>query len=82
MTGRTGCIGVATVFVVRDNGRTVQWQEVNVGIREGDRVQVKGKDLSGRVVTLGQQLIDDGSKITIAAEEDAAVSSSEGEDLE
>ena len=70
------------VFVVRDNGRTVQWQEVNVGIREGDRVQVKGKDLSGRVVTLGQQLIDDGSKITIAAEEDAAVSSSEGEDLE
>jgi hypothetical protein len=40
-----------------------------VGIREGDRVQVEGEGLSGRVVTLGQQLVNDGSLITIPAEQ-------------
>lgn len=70
------------VFVVGDEGRTVRWREVEVGIRQGDRVQVKGKDLSGRVVTLGQQLVDDGSEITIPGEEGGAVSSAERADLE
>jgi RND family efflux transporter MFP subunit len=59
------------VFVVRDDGITVRWQEVEVGIRQGDRVEVTGADLSGRVVTLGQQLIDDGSAITIPGEHGA-----------
>jgi hypothetical protein len=36
-----------------------------VGIREGERVQVEGQGLSGRVVTLGQQLVKNGSAITI-----------------
>ncbi len=45
------------------------WHEVKVGIREGNRVQVEGEGLSGRVVTLGQQLVKDGSAITIPAEQ-------------
>ena len=53
------------VFVVSENGKSVSWRDVTVGIREGDRVQVEGKGLSGRVVTLGQQLVDDGTPITI-----------------
>ncbi len=53
------------VFVVSADGRSVAWRDVTVGIRDGDRVQVTGEGLSGRVVTLGQQLIDDGSAITI-----------------
>lgn len=61
--GRTG------VFVVSGDGRSVSWREVAVGIREGDRVQVDGEGLNGRVVTLGQQLVDDGSPISIPARE-------------
>jgi multidrug efflux pump subunit AcrA (membrane-fusion protein) len=57
------------VFIVSEDGRSVAWREVKVGIREGDRVQVEGEGLSGRVVTLGQQLINDGSPITIPAEQ-------------
>jgi RND family efflux transporter MFP subunit len=57
------------VFVVSENGKSVSWRDVTVGIREGDRVQVEGEGLSGRVVTLGQQLVDDGSPITIPAVE-------------
>ncbi len=57
------------VFIVSEDGRSVAWREVKVGIREGDRVQVEGEGLSGRVVTLGQQLVNDGSPITIAAEQ-------------
>jgi hypothetical protein len=51
--------------VVADDGRSAAWREVTVGIRDGDRVQVTGEGLSGRVITLGQQLVSDGSPITI-----------------
>jgi RND family efflux transporter MFP subunit len=53
------------VFIVSEDERSAVWREVTVGIREGDRVQVEGDGVSGRVVVLGQQLIDDGSPITI-----------------
>lgn len=57
------------VFIISEDGRSVVWREVKVGIRESDRVQVEGEGLSGRVVTLGQQLVNDGSPITIPAEQ-------------
>jgi RND family efflux transporter MFP subunit len=53
------------VFVVSEDGKSVVWRTVTVGIREGNRVQVEGEGLSGRVVVLGQQLVNDGSRITI-----------------
>ena len=53
------------LFVVSADGRSVVWREVRVGIREGSRVQVLGEGIAGRVVTLGQQLVDDGSTIII-----------------
>jgi RND family efflux transporter MFP subunit len=56
------------VFIVGEDGRSVVWREVEVGIREDDRVQVEGEGLSGRVVTLGQQMVSHGSPITIPAE--------------
>ena len=59
--GRTG------VFQVSTDGASVHWREVTTGIRDGDRVEILDEDLSGRVVTLGQQLLDDGSLITIPA---------------
>ena len=55
------------VFIISEDERSVIWHEVKVGIREGNRVQVEGAGLSGRVVTLGQQLVKDGSEITIPA---------------
>jgi RND family efflux transporter MFP subunit len=53
------------IFIVNQDQKTVAWRQVDVGIREGDRVQIKGVDLSGWVVTLGQQLVNDGSLVTI-----------------
>jgi multidrug efflux pump subunit AcrA (membrane-fusion protein) len=53
------------VFIVNEDGQSVVWREVKAGIREGHRIQVEGPGLSGRVVTLGQQLLKDGSLITI-----------------
>ena len=55
------------VFAVSEDGRSVAWREVEVGIRDEDRVQVTGNGLSGRVVILGQQLLTDGTPITIPA---------------
>jgi RND family efflux transporter MFP subunit len=56
------------LFLVSADGERVHWRPVRVGIRQGDRVQVSGEGLQGRVVTLGQQLLDDGSSIRIATE--------------
>jgi len=68
------------VFIVSVDGKTVAWREVKVGIREGDRVQVEGAGLSGRVVTLGQQLVNDGSQIKIAAEQNPTAAGRERAD--
>jgi RND family efflux transporter MFP subunit len=65
------------VFTVSEDGRSVAWREVKVGIREGEQVQVEGEGLSGRVVTLGQQLVNDGSPITIPAEQNKTAASRE-----
>jgi RND family efflux transporter MFP subunit len=59
------------VFVVAADGRSVAWRPVTLGIREEGRVQVAGEGLEGRVVTLGQQLVEDGSAILIPDEESA-----------
>ncbi len=53
------------VFLVTEDGTSVRWKEVTIGIRDGNKVQVLGEALSGQVVSLGQQLLDDGSPITI-----------------
>ncbi len=53
------------LFVVDEEEQSVTWREVEIGIRNQDRVQVTGEGLSGRVVVLGQQLVEDGSSITI-----------------
>jgi multidrug efflux pump subunit AcrA (membrane-fusion protein) len=62
LTTRGGQTGL---FVVNSDGETVSWRLVNVGITENERVQVTGEEITGRVVTLGQQLLEDGSRITI-----------------
>lgn len=54
------------VFLVGPDGASAKWQPVNLGIREGDRVQILRPVLEGNVITLGQHLIDDGSAIAIA----------------
>ncbi len=57
------------VFIVSEDGRSVTWREVDTGIRDGGKIQLVGQELSGRVVTLGQQFVKDGSVITIPAEQ-------------
>ncbi len=54
------------VFMVDAQGLQVSWRPVTPGIRHGQRVAIAGKGLEGRVVVLGQQLLDDGSTIVIS----------------
>jgi RND family efflux transporter MFP subunit len=65
------------VFIVSEDAQSVAWREVKVGIRAGRRVQVEGEGLSGRVVTLGQQLVKDGSPITIPVEQNKSTAGHE-----
>jgi RND family efflux transporter MFP subunit len=58
--------GGSGVFVVTQDGAAVDWRPVSVGIRDGGRVQVSGTGHGERVVVLGQQLLEDGSRIAIA----------------
>jgi RND family efflux transporter MFP subunit len=59
LTKRGGRDGV---FVVAQGNR-VAFKAVEIGIRNAGRVQVTGEGVSGRVVTLGQQLLDEGSVV-------------------
>jgi RND family efflux transporter MFP subunit len=58
------------VFVVTPDGQSVVWCEVRTGIRQGSRVQVFGEGLHGQVVVLGQQMLAQGSAISIAKGQD------------
>ena len=53
------------VFVVAPSGDTVRFVTVERGILAGDRVQILGDGIGDRVVTLGQQLLSDGSAIRV-----------------
>jgi RND family efflux transporter MFP subunit len=53
------------LFVVSADGRTALWRAVEIGIEQDTRVSVRGEGLVGNVVTLGQQLLDDGSPIRV-----------------
>jgi RND family efflux transporter MFP subunit len=53
------------VFLVSEDGSTVDWVTIEPGIRDSGWVEVLNSTLTGRVVTLGQHLIDDGSRIRI-----------------
>jgi len=54
------------VFVLSEDGAAVAWRPVRPGIRQGERTQVSGEGLNGRVVVLGQQMLKDGSAVFIA----------------
>ncbi len=59
------------VFVVNDDHKSVRWCPVKIGVRDGLNVQIECEGLTkGLVVTLGQQLVDDGSAILISEEKD------------
>jgi len=57
--------GQTNVFVVEPGGDRVRLETVVVGIEDGGRAQIVEGDVDGLVVTLGQQLLEDGSSITI-----------------
>ncbi|MFT5699898.1 MAG: RND family efflux transporter MFP subunit [Desulforhopalus sp.] len=65
ITKRNNQVGV---FWVAEDSSSVEWVEVKQGFKSGDQIQLIGSELSGQVVTLGQQFIKEGSKIRIIAE--------------
>ena len=60
--------GQPGVFVLSEDKSSVSWHPVEIGIQQQNRVQIDGVNLQGMVVTLGQQLLDDGSAVIINAD--------------
>jgi RND family efflux transporter MFP subunit len=58
------------VFVVGADD-TVAWRPVETRIRDAGRVEVDGEGVDGLVVVLGQQLLEDGSRVRVANRPDA-----------
>jgi multidrug efflux pump subunit AcrA (membrane-fusion protein) len=68
------------IFIVSDDHQRVRWCPVKIGVREDEKVQVESEGLErGLVVTLGQQLVDDGSSILIAEEKDVSAGGGEAD---
>lgn len=71
------------VFLLSGDGTAVRFVPVTTGIVEDTFVQVRSPALSGRVVTLGQHLLSDGSAVTVVAPggpQDTAGGASKGAD--
>jgi RND family efflux transporter MFP subunit len=62
---RSDQIGIFLVDTGENENIRASWRPVQTGIREGGRVQVIGANLSGRVITLGQQQVEDGARVKI-----------------
>lgn len=58
--------GEDVVFRVSADGASAVLTPVELGIAEGERVEIVRPPLDGRVVVLGQHLLQDGAAITIA----------------
>ncbi|MFA9480236.1 efflux RND transporter periplasmic adaptor subunit [Phycisphaerales bacterium AB-hyl4] len=58
------------VFVADVDERKAHFVPVRVGVTQGNRVQLIDPPLAGRVVTLGQHLLEDGSSITLVDDDD------------
>jgi RND family efflux transporter MFP subunit len=56
------------IFLVGPEGTSAVWHPVQIGVREGERVQILGQNLEGQVIVLGQQLVEDGSAISVASD--------------
>ncbi len=57
--------GREVVFILDAGSRAVRMVPVSTGITESGRVQIMDPMISGRVVTLGQQLLRDGSAVRV-----------------
>ena len=60
--GKTG------IFVLDQSGNSVRWETVQPGIREDDRLALIDSNVDGMVVILGQQLLEDGSRVNVSKE--------------
>ena len=56
---------VQGVFLIDADRASVRWQPVQVGVRSGKSVQLLGGDFKGEVVTLGQQLLENGTSVVV-----------------
>lgn len=61
--------GQSGVFVLAEEDTSVDWRPVQVGVLQDQRAQTSGEGLVGRVVILGQQLLEDGSVVSIPDDE-------------
>ncbi len=59
--------GRSVVFSLNDAQDTVRMVPVQVGIRDGNSVQIIQGEVGSRVVTLGQQLLGDGSAVHVVS---------------
>ena len=60
--------GKSGVFVLNTDQNSVSWQSVRPGIKQDRKMQVFDLQEAASVVTLGQQLLDDGSAVIVYQE--------------
>lgn len=73
-SGQTG------VFLLDEANSTVKWRPVELGLRDDQRVEILADDVEGRVVSLGQQLVVDGSAVVVVGDQEARPRAAKGRD--
>lgn len=68
--------GASALFVASADGKSARYVPVQVGIVSGERTEIVFPTLKGRVITLGQHLLQDGSLIILPGAGNGAPKSS------
>jgi multidrug efflux pump subunit AcrA (membrane-fusion protein) len=58
--------GASALFLVSADGKSARHVPVQIGIVSGERTEIISPKLDGRVITLGQHLLQDGSLILLS----------------
>lgn len=58
--------GPGVYHIVEDEPSTVRFVPIRIGIEGEERIQILEPELSGQVVTLGQQMLEDGAPVVIS----------------
>ena len=53
------------LFMIDEESSAARLVPVEIGVQDGERLQILSPPLNGQVVTLGQQLLEDGSAVTL-----------------
>jgi RND family efflux transporter MFP subunit len=64
LTKRGDAVGL---FLLDEQHQSAKWQEIQTGLEDDQHVEITSPQISGKVITLGQQQLSDGAQVLVSS---------------